>query len=121
MKIHPSHEGKPCGCGAVSVAEYADECVGGPWKETRVPKETGIFQPIISVDDDGFVDVDFGDSFVWVVDENGSEVLLPESDPGSVLDALLGIDVDPDPHVSPATLLRRLADYIDAHPKGATT
>jgi len=31
MTIHPTHEGKPCGCGALTVADYARPCLGGPW------------------------------------------------------------------------------------------
>lgn len=31
MKIHQTHQAKPCGCGALTVADYEEPCVGGPW------------------------------------------------------------------------------------------
>lgn len=31
MFIHPTHDGRHCGCGALTVADFKRECLGGPW------------------------------------------------------------------------------------------
>jgi len=80
-------------------------------------RSVAVFQPIISVEDD-IIDIDWFDSYIWHVDQDGEQVFPDDSD--TALDEALGFG-EGKPDLSPADRLRHLADWIDAHPKSEET
>ncbi len=70
-----------------------------------------LFQPCITIGDDGTIDIDWSDSYVNTVYE--PDVLLYEEPPGHPHSALLDRLVSED-QPSPAVALRRLADYMES-------
>ena len=78
---------------------------------------TSVFQPIITVTE-GRIEIDFGDSYIWDVDEAGEEILTgpvedvkePEVDAWTVFDRALRIDEE----IPMSARLRALADVIVA-------
>jgi hypothetical protein len=66
--------------------------MGGASGSTRSgPNTSGrvsVFQPIVQVDAQGRVDIDWCDSYIWDVDSNGEET--PDGVPVGDLDPILG-------------------------------
>jgi hypothetical protein len=81
----------------------------------REPARThSAFQPIVRVQGD-HVDIDWSDCHMATYVDDVEQDGLNGAD-SRTLDVALGF---PDEQLSPADRLRRLADYIDAHPKVA--
>lgn len=67
-----------------------------------------LFQPCITVRDNLAVDVDWGDSYVNTVSEDGTERYDDPESHCSLMDLILG-----EKESTGASQLRRLADYLD--------
>lgn len=68
------------------------------------------FLPIVTVDDDGVIEVEFGDSFDHTFDTETFDLVDPVEAHADRLDAVLGLGTE----FSTADRLRRLADAIEA-------
>lgn len=74
---------------------------------------TSLFQPAVSVSDNGVIQIDWFDCYVNTVDGDSDDIEVaygePEGQPHStLLDSIIG-----DHRAEPAVALRRLADYIE--------
>lgn len=75
-------------------------------------KLQSLFQPCITIDDDGTINVDWGSSYVNTVDVDNPALEILDDDPhkhAAKLDAILGITDG----ASPAERLRRLAAAVE--------
>ena len=63
-----------------------------------------IYQPVVTLDDDGTVDVDFADSYIYTVDDKGDQI--DDNDFDGLLDKIIGDGTSADKF------------YLDAHQGG---
>lgn len=77
------------------------------------------FSFIVTVQEDGVIDVDWSNSYIDTIDAETGDILMDGEGFPEILDAVLGYIVEPDgTQVVPSMVkgLRNLANYIEEHP-----